>query len=204
MITKEKIERRRTRAELRQFVADVRVAVESYPDEMKKARKKAGLYKMFVDELMPLALAADHICDCTDYLEPVCGNQGYDVVIYDAMGNYKGKIEIAKPYKGDVNAEDVKLLEQRGFGNIKIHKLGEGLSEVAGHILATAKKKALKDYSDCTLLLVGAIAPPFECELEPLEKTAELLKIELQSIPYNAKQVVLVVPPLTKCFIIQS
>jgi hypothetical protein len=203
MITNEQIERRRTVAEIRQFVAEVRVAVESDPDEIQKALKKVGLYKMFVDEVMPLALAADHICHCTDYLEPVCGNQGHDVVIYDAMGNFKSKIEIAKPYKGDVNAEDVKLLDQRGFGNIKIHNIGEGLTEIAAHILATAKKKALKDYSDCILLLVGAMAPPFDCELAPLEKAADLLKIELQSIRYNAKKVVLVVPPLIKCFVIQ-
>ena len=204
MITKEQIERRRTVAELRQFVEEVRVAVEANPDEMKKARKKAGIYKMFVDEIMPLALAAEYVSDWSDYLQPVEGNQGYDVVIFDDKKKYKGKIEIAKPYNGENNAKDIKQIQQRGFGNIKIHELGEGLSEVAAQILATAQKKALKDYSDCTLLFLGSIAPPFDCELADLENSAELLKIQLQSIRYNAKRVLLVVPPLTDCFIVQG
>lgn len=204
MITQEEIERQRTPAKLRQFIAEVRERVESNPDELKRARRKTGLYKMFVDEIMPLALAADHLCDQTDYLQPVRGNQGCDVVVLDAEGIQKDKIEIAKPYDGKTNADDVRLPEKRGFGNIKIQDLGAGLSEVAALILATARQKSVKDYSDCTLLIAGIIAPPFDCELEPLEKAADLLKTELQSMRYRAKRVILAVPPLQKCCVVQG
>lgn len=204
MITKEEIEHPRTPDGLRQFVAEVRKRVESDQNELKKARKKVGLYKMFVDEVIPLALAADIVCEQSDLLMPVIGNQGYDVIVMDTERNEKGKIEIAKPYDGKADANDVRVVEERGFSEIKIHSLGGELSDIAAHILATARKKSLKDYTDCTLLIAGVITPPFECELEPLKEVAELLKEELQSIKYFAKKVILVVPPLEQFYVIQD
>lgn len=204
MITQEEIEQPRTPDQLRQFVAEVRKRVESDRNELKKARRMEGLYKMFVDEVIPLTLAADFLCGKEDRLIPVHGSQGYDVVVMDPVGNEIDKIEIAKPYDGKADADDLKLVEERGFGDIKIHTLGDGLSAVAAHILTTARKKSLKDYRDCTLLIAGVIAPPFDCEIEPLEAAAELLKVELQSIKYLAKRVILVVPPLDKCYVVQG
>lgn len=196
--------RPRTPTELRQFVADTRARVEADPNELKIARSKTGLYKMFVDEIMPLAIAADYLCEEDDRLKPVHGNQGYDVEVINRAGTVKGKVEIAKPYDGKANAEDLRLLESRGYGQIKIHDLGTGLLEVAARILRTAKDKSLKDYSDCTLLLAAVIAPPFDCELQPLAKSAELLCEDLKSITYLAKRVILVVPPLRRCYVVQG
>ena len=204
MITQEEIERSRTPAELRQFVAKTRARVEADPNELKSARRKVGFYKMFVDEIIPLALAADYLCESNDRLQPVHGNQGYDVVLLDPAGNQKGKVEIAKPYDGKANAEDVKLLEKRGYGEIKIQDLGAGLAEVAALIIRTARDKSIKDYSDCTLLIAGVIAPPFDCELEPLAKSAELLCEDLRGLKYNANRVILVVPPLPQCYVVQG
>jgi hypothetical protein len=117
MINQKEIEHPRTPAELRQFVAEIRARVEADPEELKIARRKVGLYKMFVDEIIPLSLSADYICENHDLLKPVVGNQGYDVIVLAPDGTKRGKVEIAKPYDGKANAEDVKLLEKRtGFG----------------------------------------------------------------------------------------
>lgn len=204
MITQEDIERPRTPAELRQFVAETRAWVEAHPDELKIARRKAGLYKMFVDEIIPLALAADHLCERNDRLQPVQGNQGYDVIVLDPAGTPKGKVEIAKPHDGKANAEDVKLLEKRGYGEIRIQEVGAGLAEIAALIIKTARDKSVKDYSDCTLLIAGVVTPPFDCELEPLAKSADLLCEDLKGLKYIAKRVILVVPPLPRCYVVQG
>ncbi len=200
MINQKEIEQPRTPAELRQFVAKIKVQVEADPDELKIARRKVGLHKMFVDEIIPLSLAADHICESHDLLQPIVSNQGYDVIVLTQDGSIKGKVEIVKPYDGKANAEDVKLLEKRGYGEIKIRDIGAGLTEIAARIIKTAEKKSIKDYSDCTLLIVGVITPPFDCELEPLAKAAELLCEDLKKLKYIAKQVIFVVPPLPQCY----
>ena len=204
MISREDIERRRTPAELCEFVATTRAQVEANHPELKVARKRTGLYKMFVDEVMPLALAAQHICAPDDRLLPVHGNQGYDAVVFDASGREKEKIEIAKPYDGKANADDVKLIEQRGYGAIKIRNMGEGLAEIAALVIATARAKALKDYSDCTILIAALIDPPFDAELPEVQKAAELLCDDLKAFRYTARRVVLVVPPLQQCFVVQG
>ena len=204
MVTQAEIERPRTPAELRQFVADTRAQVEVDAKQLQIARRHTGLYKMFVDEIIPLSLAAEHLCAPTDRLKPVYGNQGYDVLVLDFQGKVKEKVEIAKPYDGKARAEDVRLLEQRGYGAFHIQELGAGLLEVAARILKTAKEKSVKDYSDCTLLIAGVISPPFDCEIDSLTKSAELLCEDLKRFSYIAKRVILVVPPLQQCFIVQE
>jgi len=204
MITQEDIEKARTPMELRQYVALTRQKIKADQTELSKARRKNGLYKVFVDEVMPLAQAADHLCEPEDRLKPVLGNQGYDVIILGPTGSLKGKIEIAKPYNGKSDAIDAHLIDKQGYGQFKVHDLGAELDKVATLILDVAKAKSLKDYSDCILLIVGVIPPPFDCEIEGLEQAAALLCDELKQITYIANRVVLVLPTLKKCYLIQA
>jgi len=204
MITPEQVETARTPEELRRFVAEIRARVEENPAELQVAREKKGIYKKFVDEIIPLAQAADYLCDPEDRLQPVLGNQGYDVIVLDKEGKPKGKIEIGKPYDGKAVADDAKLLKERGFGKVRVGDLGSGLLEIAARILRTAKDKAIKDYRDCTLMIVGAVLPPMEIERSLLSNSADDLANELRAISYNAKKVVFVVPALEKCYAIQG
>ena len=57
MITQAEIQKPRTPTALRKFVEEARLQVEADPKELKNTRKKTGLYKMFVDEIIPLSLA---------------------------------------------------------------------------------------------------------------------------------------------------
>jgi hypothetical protein len=204
MITLEQAETARTPEELRRFVAEVRAQVEANPAELQVAREKKGIYKTFVDEIIPLAQAADYLCGPEDRLQPVLGNQGYDAIVLDKHGSSKGKVEIGKPYDGKAVADDVKLLKQRGFGKVRVRDLGVGLLEIAARIVHTAKDKSIKDYSDCTLMIVGAVLPPMEIERKLLSDSADDPANELRTITYKAKKVIFVVPALEKCYEIQG
>jgi len=204
MITPDQVIIARTPDELRRFTADVRAQVEANHAELEVAREKRGIYKVFIDEVIPLAQAADYLCEADEKLKLVLGNQGYDAIIYDKYGKLKGKVEIGKPYDGKASADGVLLLKERGFGKIRVSELGSSLLEIAAHILRTARNKAIKDYSDCTLLIVGSIRPPFDVERKLLLDTADELAGELRAISYKANKVIFVVPAVEKCYAIQG
>lgn len=204
MITAEQIETARTPEDLRRFVAEVRAQVEANAQERQAGLEKRGLYKTFVDEIIPLAQAADYLCDSGHKIRPVLGNQGYDALVLDEHGNIIGKVEIGKPYDGKADADDAKMIKERGFGKFRIGELGTGLLDIARRIIHTAKQKSLKDYSDCTLLIVGTVLPPMDGERDMLLATGDVLADALRAIHYNAKKVIFVVPALRKCYTIQG
>lgn len=205
MITREEIEQRRTPRELQEFVERTRSRVEADRPELKLARHRVGLYKLLIDEVMPLSMASLHICDQENQLLPVYGSQGYDAIVFDASGREKDRIEIAKPYDGKASADDANLMEQRGYGAITVRDWGEGLSDMFEVALATAKKKSLKDYRDSTLLFaVIPDLPPYEEEIPVFEKRAKELCDELRQFHFMARRVILVVPPLPSCHVVQG
>jgi hypothetical protein len=204
MVTPEQVETARTPEELRRFVAEVRAQVDANPTELQVAREKKGIYKTFVDEIIPLSQAADYLCGPEGRLKPVLGNQGYDVIVLDKNGISKGRVEIGKPYDGKAVADDAKLLKERGFGKVRVGELGSGLLEIAARILHTAKDKSIKDYSDCTLMIVESVLPPMDIERQLLSDSADELAKELRGIRYNANKVIFVVPALQKCYEIQG
>ena len=71
-------------------------------------------------------------------------------------------------------------------------------------IIDIAKRKSIKDYSDCTLVLVAASDPPFDMELPVFEKHCERVVDELKKITFRAKRTFLSVPALDKCFRIED
>lgn len=204
MITKAEIEIARSPFELRAFVTDVRARLEADRGERRQAYRKNGIYKMFFDEVIPLALAADHICGASDKLMPISGNQGYDIVVLDEGGTEIGRVEIAKPFDGRADAEDRKLLLERGYGEVHVGNLGDDLEKIADIIVRTAEEKSNKDYGDCILLIVGVTSPPFECERLLLEQSANSLCERLMNIHYIARKVIFVVPLLDRCYVIQG
>jgi hypothetical protein len=200
MISKAEIEQCRTSDELKSFVEEVRKKVEADSDELQRARKCDGLYKEFVDEVMPLSLFSHLLYPPETLFLPVLGNQGYDVEVFDAQKNSIDRIEIAKPHDGQAEAEDVRLVNERGFGQIKIFDLGGQLGPLAPWIAKTAEKKSLRDYRDCTLVIVASIDPPFDEEIATLEKRAIEIVGELGKMEFLAKRAFLAVPALNKCF----
>lgn len=200
MISKAEIEQCRTSDELKSFVEEVRKRVESDSDELQRARKGEGLYKVFIDEVMPLSQFSHLLYPAETLFLPVLGNQGYDVEVFDAQKNSVDRIEIAKPHDGQAEAKDNRLVNDRGFGQIKIFDLGGQLEPLAPWIAKTADKKSLKDYSDCTLVIVAAIPPSFDEELPTLEQRAIEIVGELEKMEFLAKRAFLAVPALNQCF----
>lgn len=200
MITEEEIEQRRTSDQLKSFVEEVRKRVESDPDELQRARRGKGLYKVFVNELMPLARFAHLLYSPETLFLPVLGNQGYDVEVFDGQGNPIDRIEIAKPHDGQAQAEDNRLVNERGFGKTRVYDFGGQLDALAPWIADTAENKSLKDYGDCTLVFVAAIDPPFDEELSVLEQRSIEIVEKMGKMAFRAKRAFLAVPSLNKCF----
>lgn len=204
MISKAEIEQCRTSDELKSFVEEVRKKVESDSDELQRARRGEGLYKAFVDEVMPLSQFSHLLYPADTLFLPVLGNQGYDVEVFDAQKGSIDRIEIAKPHDGQAEAEGSRLVNDRGFGQIKVFDLGGQLDPLAPWIAKTANKKSLKDYSDCTLVIVAAIDPPFDEEVSVLEQRAIEIVGELGKMEFLAKRAFLAIPALNKCLEIEG
>lgn len=185
---------------MRAFVKEVRERVELDPEELRRAQNGEGLYRVFVNEVWPLSQFAHLIYPPETLFLPVLGNQGFDVDVFDKEGNPVDRIEIAKPHDGQLKANDNRLLNERGFGHIRVCDLGGQLDALTPWIVDTAEKKSLKDYSDCTLVLVAATDPPFDEELPILEQRCIEFVQTLRSMAYRAKRAFLAVPSLDKCF----
>jgi hypothetical protein len=200
MISKAEIEQRRTSNQLNSFIEEVRKRVESDPDELQRARRGEGLYKAFVDEVMPLSRFAHLLYAPETLFLPVLGNQGYDVIVFDGQKKPCDRIEIAKPHDGQASAKDNRLVNERGFGQTRVYDFGSQLDALAPWIAETAENKSLKDYGDCTLVLVADIDPPFDEELPVVEQRSIEIVEKLGKMTFRAKRAFLAVPSLNKCF----
>ncbi len=162
MISVQEIEQRRSAEQLKTFVREVLERVRSDQNEFRKARKGDGLYRTFVDEVIPLSQFAHLIYPPGMLFQPVLGNQGFDVEVFDNSGKLIDRIEIAKPHDGHAEAHDNQLVEERGVGKTRVFNFGGQLDELVPWIARTATNKSLKDHGDCTLVFVAATYPPFE------------------------------------------
>ena len=200
VISSDEIEQCRTSEQLKHFVADVRERVESDPEQMQRALRKEGVYRQFVNEIIPLSQFSHLLYDENTKFKPVLGNQGFDVEVFDRKGRRIDHIEIAKPHDGYTEAKDNKLLEDHGIGKIRAYKYGGQLDAIASWIDETVQKKSDKDYSDCTLVIVAAIDPPYEEESPEVKRRSEELVANLKKTSFNAKRVFLAIPALDECF----
>ncbi|OEY67516.1 hypothetical protein [Marinobacter sp. X15-166B] len=204
MISTVEIEQRRTSDQLKTFVKDVRKRIESCPGELRRAQNGEGRYREFINEVWPLSQFAHLLYPPGTLFLPVLGNQGYDVEVFDEEGEPLDKIEIAKPHDGQANAENNRLLNERRVGHIRVCDFGGQLDALKPWIASTAENKSLKDYSDCTLVLVALTDPPFDEELPILEQRCIEFVQRLKQMAYRAKRAFLAVPSLDKCFEIQG
>ena len=166
MITKEDIETERTPKELRQFVATKKFKVNKCIKERHRGMLKKGFYKVFVDEIIPLSLFCLKVYPDNYKILPELGNQGYDAIVKDGDGKIFEHLEITTPHDGFKAANDAKLTVERGYGNTSIRNYNSGsdLKDMFSIIMEVCKKKAKKDYSDCSLVIVIDFSPPFEEE----------------------------------------
>lgn len=159
---------------------------------------KKGLYKEFLDEIVPLSLFASKMYPENYEIQPVLGNQGYDVLVFNDMGNEVDRIEMTSPHDGAAAAKDARLLVERGHGEIHIGDHDDTLKDFYGPlfpwVLAACRKKAEKDYYDCTLVVaVEPIWPDAGNEKAQYEKQIDNLVSEMAKIKFKAKRVLLLI-----------
>lgn len=162
MIIKRDIEIERTPNELRQFVITIKSKVNNCKQERHRGMLKKGIYKVFVDEIIPLSLFCIKIYPDNYKISPKLGNQGYDAIVKDENGKIFEHLELTAPHDGRKAANEAKLAVERGYGNPLVYSPGSDLKDMFSIIMETFEKKLKKEYSDCSLVIVIDFSPPFE------------------------------------------
>lgn len=195
LVNKAIIQQPRTPSALRAFVQKIHDEVRVIADERDKGILKKGIYKVFLDEIVPLSRFA--VARYTDEfrIQPVLGNQAYDALVLDRGGAIISKIEITVPHDGQAEACDSKLVVAEGHGTVHVHRPGREIRELSRFVLDTACKKAGKDYSDCTLVFFIKTLTPFESVLAAHNAQLDCIAEELRKIPFKAKEVFLLIAP---------
>ena len=198
MITKENIETERTPSELREFVTTIKSKIDSCKQERHRGILKEGIYKVFVDEIIPLSLFCIKIYPDNYKISPKLGNQGYDAIVKDGDGKIFEHLEITTPHDGFKATNDAKLTVERGYGNTfsRDYNSGSDLKDMFSIIMQVCKKKAKKDYSDCSLVIVIDFSPPIEEEKTKYVQLVEELEKKILKMKFNVKKIYLLIIPL--------
>jgi len=198
MITKEDIEIGRTPNELRKFVTTTKSKVNNCKQERHRGMLKKGIYKVFVDEIIPLSLVCMKIYPDNYKIFPKLGNQGYDAIVKKENGEIFEHLEITVPHDGLKAANDEKLTVERGFGETftRDYNSGSDLKDMFSIIMDVCKKKSKKDYSDCSLVIVIDFSPPFEGEKTKYKQLVKELEKKILKMKFNVKKIYLLIFPL--------
>lgn len=191
MITENDIQRPRSPRGLRQFVTRRKKKIQSIRSERHNAIRRRGLYNVFIKEIVPLSVFALKAYENSCTVQPVLGNQGYDAIVKDNEGNIIDFVELTFPDDWKSEAEDANLVVSRGHGKTDVFSPGSDIDRLSIFIRDICLKKAQKDYSDCTLVIV--------IEFWPVEKQFRALysrKIQevitnVQAVSFKAKRVFL-------------
>ena len=195
MITSSEVEQPRSPHGLREFVVQLKQAVRADKSERHRGIQKKGLYKQFLDELVPMSCFAIWAYPDSYKVQPVIGNQGYDALVFSETGEEVDRIEITTPHDGAAEATDARLVVDRGYGQIHMGDPGEDFDALFPHVLAACRNKAQKDYGDCTLVVAITPMPPFQSFEARYEKQIEALVCKMAQIKFKAKRVFLLVLP---------
>jgi hypothetical protein len=196
MINKKDIETERTIVEFRNYVTTVKSKVQNCREERHKGILKKGIYKVFVDEIIPISIFCIKNYPENYRIMSILGNQGYDAIIKDADGNFFEYLEITTPHDGFKEAKDAKLVVGRGYGEIESGNSGDDLRNMFSIILDICKKKAIKDYRDCSLIISISFFPPFKDEEPTYKQIIGELEEKISKIKFNVKKIYLLVIPL--------
>lgn len=162
MIMSSELEQRRSPADLREFVVQLKATVNADEHERHCGHLKKGFYKEFLDEIIPLSCFAVLAYPENYEVLPVLGNQGFDAMVFDELGVEIDRVEITTPHDGAAEAKDAKLVVSQGIGSVSVYNPGDEIKVLFPHVVKTCLKKAHNDYSNCTLVVTIAPPPPFE------------------------------------------
>lgn len=189
------MEQRRSPRALHDFVVRLKDSVRANETERDRGILKKGLYKEFLDETVPLSLFALQTYPKDFQIEPVLGNQGYDALVFDEIGTEVDRIEMAIPHDGTAAAADARLVVNQGFGEVHVGVPGDDFDALIPQVLAVCRKKAEKDYGDCTMVIAIEPLSPFASFEAQYEKQIQALASEMAQMRFKAKRVFLFVLP---------
>jgi hypothetical protein len=195
MVDPVEFQKLRSPSDLRAFVEQEREKVCADPEDFRRALLKQGLHKEFLDELVSISWFAILAYPDTVKVMPVLGNQAYDAVVYDELGNEIDRIEMTHPHDGADSAEDARLLIQRHFGKVHGGVPGQDFEELTKFVLDTCNKKAKKDYAECSLVISIEPMKPFSAFVNQYEAQVDSLLGKISCIHFNAKRVFLLILP---------
>ena len=198
MITKEDIEIWRTPKELRQFVTTKKLKVSKCKQERHRAMRKKGIYKVFVEEIIPLSLVCMKIYPDNYKIFPKLGNQGYDAIVKDENGKIFEYVEITGPHVGRKAKNVAKLAVKNGIAlnTLRDYNSGSDLIDMFSIIMNVCKKKAKKDYSNCSLVIDIDFSSPYEEEKPIYMQLLKELEKKILKMKFNIKKIYLLIIPL--------
>jgi hypothetical protein len=189
------IEKPRSPGALRRFVLAHAEAVRADLQERRLGLLKKGLYKEFLDEIVPLSCFSVLAYPEDVQVLPILGNQAYDAVVLDALGHEIDRIEVTAPRDGAAEAADARRVTERGVGSIRVGEPGDDFEALFEHALRTCRSKARKDYEDCTLVVAIEPMPPFSGLEGRFEEQICRLVANMRQITFMASRVFLLVLP---------
>lgn len=192
--TVEDLGKRRTAAQLREFVEGIRTTVRGNLVEFKNGICKTCVYKEFLDEVMPLSYFVEIEYPSNFTVQPIMGNQGFDAVVYNEAGDLHERLELTVPHDGASAALTARARAEVGHGILLVGEPCEDFFRIKPYVLSTCKAKALKDYSGIRLVVVVNVQPPFEGHEEKYKACIDSLLVSVSTIHFNGKSVVLFFP----------
>jgi len=195
MITKKDIEIERTPNELRQFVTTIKSKINDCEKERHRGMLKKGIYKVFVDEIIPLSLFCMKIYPDNYKISPKLGNQGYDAIVKDENGKIFEYVEITAPHDGRKAANVAKLAVKNSIAlnTLRDYNSGSDLIDMFSIIIDVCKKKSKKDYSNCSLVIDIDFSPPFEEEKTIYVQLLKKLEKKILEMKFNVKEIYLLI-----------
>lgn len=192
MITREEIIKPRPPKELYNYVKNMLKKLRA-TKERSNFRIKKWHYKEFIEELIeeliPLSIFVMKKYDETIKCKPTADSSDHDadIIKEDKIIN---KIEIWWFIDGMTDKEISNEMNINGISNIR--KVGNTeLDNLISGIIQLAKKKALKNYYDCQLVLVLDNDPYFTINDDAENETIKCLISELETLSFNAKEIYL-------------
>jgi hypothetical protein len=195
MLCRHQLQQKRTVKKLAAFVPRVIRQVSTKPSERHKAHLKKGLYKEFIDEVIPLSQFCSLRYPKGYIVEYSCDNRPYDASVQDPHGKSCERIELAFPHLGNVQAKMNQRVVKNGFGSSDWESPGESIEKLRQPFRDSALKKSQKQYPNAILVFVAEYLKPFRVHHGiTVARRDDLVRI-LKGFKFHAKEVYLLDVP---------
>lgn len=193
-LSAEEIQQPRCPGELVAFVEAVRARA-TVDDELRSAgHLRRGYLKEFFDEIVPLSHFAVRVYPPDYTVCPILGNQGYDAEVRDSHGKLVDRVEIANPIDGQAVAIAGRQLANFGITDLQVGDPGDDLEAVMLILRRTIKKKAMKDYSDATVVFKVSAYAAFQGFEDRHADQIDRIRGALSAAGFRAKRVFAMLP----------